>query len=256
MKTSNGVIYVLTNPSFPEYVKIGYADDLIKRLNQLNKSDCLPFAFRAYCTYEVDGRLKDKDVHRLIDKLNPELRSIETFNGKPRIREFYNMSAEDAYEILSSIAEISNTASKLHKLSPEGHEIQDEKIANEIQSSGAVAYTEDDHFTHSSESNIRLYKLLKEKIMNLGEISIEPKKLYIAFKSGSNICDIELQRSKLKIFINIPKGKLEDPEGLAEDVSQKGHWGNGDYQFLLDDERMIDIAMAFINQSYNFHKIQ
>lgn len=23
-----GVIYILTNPSFPEYVKIGYADDI------------------------------------------------------------------------------------------------------------------------------------------------------------------------------------------------------------------------------------
>ena len=27
-----GVIYILTNPSFPEYVKIGYADDIDKRL--------------------------------------------------------------------------------------------------------------------------------------------------------------------------------------------------------------------------------
>ena len=24
---ANGVIYILKNPSFPEYVKIGYADD-------------------------------------------------------------------------------------------------------------------------------------------------------------------------------------------------------------------------------------
>ena len=31
-----GVIYMLTNPSFPEYVKIGYADDIDKRLLQLN----------------------------------------------------------------------------------------------------------------------------------------------------------------------------------------------------------------------------
>ena len=30
------VIYILTNPSFPEYVKIGYADDIDKRLQQLN----------------------------------------------------------------------------------------------------------------------------------------------------------------------------------------------------------------------------
>ena len=41
-----GVIYILTNPSFPEYVKIGYADDINKRLNQLNRSECIPFAFR------------------------------------------------------------------------------------------------------------------------------------------------------------------------------------------------------------------
>ena len=37
MKEPNGVIYVLTNPSFPEYVKIGYADDLTKRLNRALK---------------------------------------------------------------------------------------------------------------------------------------------------------------------------------------------------------------------------
>lgn len=35
-----GVIYILTNPSFPEYVKIGYADDIDKRLQQLNRSEC------------------------------------------------------------------------------------------------------------------------------------------------------------------------------------------------------------------------
>ena len=31
-----GVIYILTNPSSPEYVKIGYADDIDIRLQQLN----------------------------------------------------------------------------------------------------------------------------------------------------------------------------------------------------------------------------
>ena len=27
MSDKKGVIYILTNPSFPDYVKIGYADD-------------------------------------------------------------------------------------------------------------------------------------------------------------------------------------------------------------------------------------
>lgn len=32
----SGVIYILTNPSFSEYVKIGYADDIDKRLSRRN----------------------------------------------------------------------------------------------------------------------------------------------------------------------------------------------------------------------------
>ena len=34
---NKGVIYILTNPSFPQYVKIGYANDIEKRLKQLKK---------------------------------------------------------------------------------------------------------------------------------------------------------------------------------------------------------------------------
>lgn len=49
-----GVIYILTNPSFPDYVKIGYADDVQKRLKELNRSECIPFAFRLYAYYEED----------------------------------------------------------------------------------------------------------------------------------------------------------------------------------------------------------
>ena len=52
-----GVIYILTNPSFPEYVKIGYADDVDRRLKELNRSECIPFAFRLFAFYEVSNRL-------------------------------------------------------------------------------------------------------------------------------------------------------------------------------------------------------
>ena len=72
----------MTNPSFPDYVKIGYAHDLEKRLNQLNRSETIPFAFRAYAIYEVESELTDKKLHKLIDSLNPDLRTIETFDGK------------------------------------------------------------------------------------------------------------------------------------------------------------------------------
>lgn len=124
-----GVIYILTNPAFPEYVKIGYAENLEKRLKQLNRSETIPFAFRAYAVYEVETALKDKDLHKLIDKINPDLRSVENFDGKERVKEFYAMSPEDAYLLLECIAKISGTESRLKRLKPEGHEILDEQIA-------------------------------------------------------------------------------------------------------------------------------
>lgn len=83
---NEGCIYVLTNPSFPQYVKIGYTDNIEKRLEQLNRSECIPFAFRLYAYYKVPTRLTDVKLHNMIDKLNPNLRAIDDFNGKKRVR--------------------------------------------------------------------------------------------------------------------------------------------------------------------------
>ena len=129
----NGVIYILTNPSFPNYVKIGYAHDLEKRLKQLNRSETIPFAFRAYAIYEVASELTDKELHKLIDSLNPNLRTIETFDGKKRVKEFYAMSAEEAFSLLECIAKISGTKNNLKRMSPEGHEVLDEQIAEDVR---------------------------------------------------------------------------------------------------------------------------
>ena len=130
IKERQGCIYILTNPSFPNYVKIGYADDVNKRLKELNQSECIPFAFRLYAYYEVNERLTDLKIHDMIDKLNPDLRSIDTFNGKTRKREFYAISKETAYNILESIAIISDTKERLHLC--EDLELEKESESEEI----------------------------------------------------------------------------------------------------------------------------
>ena len=130
----SGVIYILTNPSFPEYVKIGYADDIDSRLNQLNRSECIPFAFRGYATYEVSNRLVDLKLHNLIDQLNPTLRSIETFNGKQRKREFYAMSPEEAYALLEAIAQIHGYSNRLKLWDMDDAQLKEEATAQEIES--------------------------------------------------------------------------------------------------------------------------
>ncbi len=128
----SGFIYILTNPSFPQYVKIGYATDVKQRLEELNRSTAVPFAFRVYATYEVDSALSDKKLHAILDKLNPELRSKEEVDGKRRIREFYAMTPEDAFAILEAIAEINGYRHRLKKWKATATEQRDEALAQEI----------------------------------------------------------------------------------------------------------------------------
>ena len=133
MSEPKGVIYILTNPSFPEYVKIGYADDIDRRLADLNRTECTPFAFRVYATYAVNARLTDLKIHEMIDRINPDLRSIDTVNGKKRVREFYAMSAEDAYLMFEAMAEIHGTTDLLVKIKPDKKQEEDEATATEVK---------------------------------------------------------------------------------------------------------------------------
>ena len=128
-----GYIYILTNPSFPQYVKIGYATDVNRRLNELNRSTAVPFAFRVFATYEVDSALSDKKLHAILDKLNPELRSTEEINGRQRVREFYAMTPDDAFSILEGIAEINGYSQRLKKWEATDAEQKEQALAEEIE---------------------------------------------------------------------------------------------------------------------------
>ncbi|MDD3721115.1 MAG: DUF5655 domain-containing protein [Lutibacter sp.] len=110
-------------------------------------------------------------------------------------------------------------------------------------------YTEEDHFKNGSDFTIELYEKFKTSILNLSDnIEIIPQKFYIAFKKGSNISDIEIQKKGLKIFINAKKGSLNDPKGLVKDVSNIGHRGNGDYQIQIENDNDLEYIMSLIKQ--------
>ncbi len=125
-----GFIYVLTNPSFPEYVKIGYADNVDERVAQLNRTECTPFAFRKYAVLHVASRLADKKVHNLIDKFKPELRAKENVNGKMRVREFFAMSAREAVEILGDIGSIYGETPQIFEQTTT--EREEQELADEV----------------------------------------------------------------------------------------------------------------------------
>lgn len=111
-------------------------------------------------------------------------------------------------------------------------------------------YTEEDHFCNGSDYIVELYEKFKSSILNLTDgIEILPQKYYIAFKKGSNISDIEIQKKSLKIFINAKIGSLDDPKGLVKDVSNIGHRGNGDYQIQIENDNDLEYIMSLIKQA-------
>ena len=117
-----------------------------------------------------------------------------------------------------------------------------------------VVYTEDDHLSKINNSTKDLYMKLKERILELDDIDVDVKKVYIAFKGSKNIVDVEFTKDKLRVDINMKKGTLSDPLKITTDISQIGHWGNGDYRVLMSKEEEIDNVLPLIRQSLIVNK--
>ncbi|AAX88560.1 TPA: DUF5655 domain-containing protein [Haemophilus influenzae] len=111
-------------------------------------------------------------------------------------------------------------------------------------------YQESDHLSDKSDFIQELYEDFKQGILNLDpNIEINTRKLYIAFKKDRNIADIRIQQKNLKIWINLPYGELDDPKNLAKNVSNTGHWGNGDYEITIESTQYLEYIMSLIKQA-------
>ena len=132
-------------------------------------------------------------------------------------------------------------------------DIQMESIQNDVNKE-IIVYTEEDHLSKVSDNIKRVYEELKNRILELDDIDVEAKKLYIAFKGSRNITDIEFHKNKLKVYINMKKGSLNDPLKIAKDISNTGHWGNGDYCVTINSEDEIDNIIPLIKQSLKINK--
>ncbi|MCI8520843.1 MAG: GIY-YIG nuclease family protein [Clostridia bacterium] len=126
---ATGLVYILTNPCFDGWVKIGMTErhDIKKRLKELNTPTNIPLSYRCYATYEVDSPLEvEKRIHSIIDRVDDSLHAREQLdNGRLREREFFKISPETAYGIFKDIAVLRGDIDNL-KLSPlsqvESHE--------------------------------------------------------------------------------------------------------------------------------------
>jgi predicted transport protein len=141
---------------------------------------------------------------------------------------------------------------KKSKAAPNIREVRSEhnsaidKVTKEV-----TVYTEELYLSGKNDSVIELYESFKEAILKLSpEIEVHQKKWYIAFKTKTNIVDIEVQANTLKMWINLKKGQLDDAKNLMRDVSElKGHNGNGDYEIIVRDTENLEYIMSLVKQA-------
>lgn len=140
----------------------------------------------------------------------------------------------------------SNSKESIETLNPTSSNSSISQVNREVK-----VYTEERHIEFGSVELEEIYNDIRKRILDLGsDIEIVPRKEYIGFKRGSNFVDIEFQRKQLKFFINMKKGELDDPINISRDVSNVGHYGNGDYEIRVNKDSDLDYLMVLIKQSY------
>lgn len=121
-------------------------------------------------------------------------------------------------------------------------------IDEEIQT-----YSLEDHLRGKPDTICNLYQELREKIFSLdedGAIIEKANKHYMVYKHGKNFCEVWIQNSQLKIWLDIPITDLNDPLKLAKDVSNIGHWGTGEVEVNISDSAEVTQLMDLVSQAY------
>jgi transcriptional regulator with XRE-family HTH domain len=87
---STRYIYIITNPSTPEWVKIGESFDPAGRASELNTAS--PFDYSVYFSAPLPAGLTDKNLHPIIRA-----------RGIAHSREWFRVSAAEAVDLVNSI---------------------------------------------------------------------------------------------------------------------------------------------------------
>ena len=172
------------------------------------------------------------------------LHQIESINFRDLPIELWEVKRYDNETIHFNHLQPSGATESIKTISKKSTTI--EKVSKEIK-----VYTEYDHLRGVPATIKELYQKFKDTILNIGDdINIKPTKFYIGFVVKRNITDIRIQKKSLKLWINLKMGELNDPKNLARDVSNIGHWGNGDYELQINDDENLEYIVSLIKRAY------
>ena len=114
----------------------------------------------------------------------------------------------------------------------------------------AAPYSLADH-PHLAIPQIRtLFDALDLRIRELDpNVYQDVLKYYIAYKSETNFVDVIPQAKRLLLVLNMPYAELDDPNGVARNVSGMRRWGNGEVELGVATLDEVPYAIGLIRQS-------
>ena len=69
----------------------------------------------------------------------------------------------------------------------------------------------------------------------------------------TDFVDIEPQKKRLLVILNVRWGEIDDPRGLCRNVMHIGHDGNGEVEVSIDSFDEIEDVMDLIRQAFEKH---
>ncbi|GAA7738554.1 DUF262 and DUF1524 domain-containing protein [Helicobacter pylori] len=165
-------------------------------------------------------------------RLNQSLRDLESF-GEEEIKKRANDLADLALKIW--------TYPKLDAETLEKYKPKKDKKEKKVYDLSSYKFG-----SHSRE----LFDILSKGIKALDEKIVENfNQDYISYKFSKNFVDIVVQTKDLKLYLNMKFNELQDEKNLARDMTNKGHWGNGNIEVKLETKENIPYCLGLIKQA-------
>jgi hypothetical protein len=170
-----GIVYVLSNPAFDNYVKIGRTIDLEQRLRQLDNTS-VPLPFRCVYAVEVEDDVK---VERLLHQAFADVRVRST-------REFFEIDAQRIISALKLTFGREVTPREDIAVDAEGIEALERTITQRRQYNFADAHVAvGDVLTYSKDESITATVVADKKVLFEGEpVSLSKAALILLHREG------------------------------------------------------------------------
>jgi len=109
-------------------------------------------------------------------------------------------------------------------------------------------------YLESADSKLTdLYHSVRDYLLNLGDdVQEKTLKNYFAFKRIKNFACVEVhpQSHKLLVYLKLNPSKVEMEKGFSRDVRKIGHFGTGDLEVTIKNEKDFEKAQALMLESY------